>query len=134
MTSNCVWPISTSFEPASITVTSGDDAVFHETISVAADAPGGTYACEDWAQIDGDPEPPDANANVANFEGTARVKIGTGAWDDSCTFQAEAHDHSEPNVADQFGISYRCDVHGDFIYDLAQLDQGNFQIHSGVKD
>jgi hypothetical protein len=54
MTSNCVWPISTSFEPASITVTSGDDAVFHETISVAADAPGGTYACEGWAQIDGD--------------------------------------------------------------------------------
>lgn len=28
------------------------DAVFTETIAVAADAPGGTYVCEDWALID----------------------------------------------------------------------------------
>jgi hypothetical protein len=216
MTSDCEWPISTTFAPDSITVTSGEDAVFAETISVAADAPGGTYTCVDWALIDGDPmvddagaiiyetktihvpegfltgggqvgkgktalagggnvgfladfsvvgqwqfrdqglklnmhsltidtlqfsndagaepDPPAANANVGNFTGTARVKVGTGEWDDTCTFQAEVHDHSEPNVADQFGIEIQCAVAGNHSYPVASQDQGNFQIHSGVKD
>lgn len=55
MQSDCTAPISTSFNPVSQIVTSGDDANFLETISVAAGATGGTYECEDTATVDGDP-------------------------------------------------------------------------------
>jgi hypothetical protein len=59
MTSNCLAEtggvIDTTFDPASRVVENGADAVFTETISVASDAPGGTYTCEDWALIDGEP-------------------------------------------------------------------------------
>jgi hypothetical protein len=55
MVSSCTAPISVSFAPPSQTVTSGDPAVFTETISVAPNAPGGTYECDDWALIDGEP-------------------------------------------------------------------------------
>jgi hypothetical protein len=54
MVSNCADPISVSFEPASQAVTSGGLANFVETISVAADAPGGTYICVDNVLIDGE--------------------------------------------------------------------------------
>jgi hypothetical protein len=54
MESTCVAPISTSFAPASQTVTSGDVANFVETISVAAGAAGGTYTCYDWATVNGE--------------------------------------------------------------------------------
>jgi len=221
MESNCEWPISTTFEPTTITVPSGEDAVFLETISVAADAPGDTYTCVDWAVIDGEvmvdeaglpiletktiqtihvPEgfltgggqvgdvkdkisfggnvgfladfsivgqwqfqdhakssrlimhsltidtlkfwddggipadPPSANANVAEFSGTARVKDGKAAWVDACVFNVVAHDHGEPNVADMYGIHIEC---GADVYDyfpIVDLDKGNLQIHSGVKD
>ena len=198
MESDCEWPISTTFAPATITVPSGEDAVFVETISVAADAPGDTYTCVDWAVIDGEvmvdeaglpifetktiqvPEgfltgggqlgtakdkvsfggnvgfladfsivgqwqfqdhakssrlimhsltidtlkfwddggipadPPSANANVAEFSGTARVKDGKAAWVDGCTFNVVAHDHGEPNVADMYGIHIEC---GADVYD-----------------
>lgn len=53
MASGCSYPITTSFNPASQIITSGGHAVFTETISVAADAPGGTYVCRDWAKVDG---------------------------------------------------------------------------------
>ena len=53
MHSNCTAPISTTFSPASVTVPSGTDASFVETITVAANAPGGTYTCIDWATING---------------------------------------------------------------------------------
>ena len=216
MTSNCEWPISTSFSPDSVTVTSGDDAVFTETIAVAADAPGGTYTCEDWALIDGaamvddagaviyetktikvpegfltgggqigksknaqnfggnvgfladfsvvgqwqfrdgaiklnmhslsidtlqfsvvggDPaDPPAANANAAYFAGTARVKDGKAKWIDTCTFEAWAEDHGEPQVADAFAISIDCGADGSWAYGQTPLDTGNLQIHSGVKE
>jgi hypothetical protein len=55
MQSDCVAPIGTAFEPASLAVTSGSDAAFIETISVAAGAAGGTYSCKDTATIDGAP-------------------------------------------------------------------------------
>lgn len=55
MNSTCTWPISTTFSPATKTVTSGEHAVFTETIAVAADAPGGDYTCRDWAMVDGEP-------------------------------------------------------------------------------
>jgi len=55
MASDCVAPVSTSFAPPSQTVTSGTDAVFVETISVAAGAAGGTYTCKDWALLNGQP-------------------------------------------------------------------------------
>lgn len=55
MASNCADPISTTFAPASLTVTSGDDAGFTETITVAAGAAPGVYTCQDWALIDGEP-------------------------------------------------------------------------------
>jgi hypothetical protein len=59
MTSDCAATtsgvVTTTFEPDSTTVTSGEVATFTETISVAADAPGGVYECRDWALIDGEP-------------------------------------------------------------------------------
>jgi hypothetical protein len=54
MQSTCTAPITTTFAPATRTVTSGDDAVFTETIKVAANAPGGTYTCRDVARINGE--------------------------------------------------------------------------------
>lgn len=54
MVSTCVDPISTTFDPASKTVISGSVATFTETISVASDAPGGTYLCVDRVLIDGE--------------------------------------------------------------------------------
>jgi hypothetical protein len=53
MLSNCLPPISTSFAPPSQVVVSGGVAIFTETISVAASAPGGTYQCVDGVTIDG---------------------------------------------------------------------------------
>jgi hypothetical protein len=215
MTSDCQPPISTSFAPSSVTVTSGGVVNFVETISVAEGALGGTYTCKDWALIDGspmldasgaiiyetktikvpegfltgggqtgkgqkalsfggnvgfladfsvvgqwqfrdgalklnmhslsidtlqfstdsgpDPDPPAADAEVATFSGTARVKLGTAKWIESCTFIAQAHDHGEPNVADVFGIRIDCGADGSWTYGRLVLDTGNLQIHSGLK-
>lgn len=55
MTSDCAAPLSTSFTPASQSVTSGQAAQFTETISVAAGAAAGTYTCKDWALLNGEP-------------------------------------------------------------------------------
>ena len=64
MASNCSDPISTTFAPATQNVTSGDDAHFTETITVAADAAQGqTFECDDWATINGEPMK-DANGDV----------------------------------------------------------------------
>jgi hypothetical protein len=221
MASDCAAPITTAFEPLTVTVESGDDAVFTETISVAADAPGGTYTCKDWALIDGSPltypdspeyiyetktikvpegyltgggqigrgsrgsnfggnvgyladfsivgqwqfqgvsggatvkmhsmsidvlqfsnnaleppYPPDANANVADFSGTARVMVDNGTWMEGCTFQAHAEDHGEPakkGDSDAFGISIDCGTGGLWAFAPEDLDAGNLQIHSGLK-
>lgn len=223
MVSDCEWPISTAFDPASQPVTSGDDAGFTETISVAADAPGGTYFCRDWALIDGEPmrdgsggiiyeqktvkvpegfltgggqigkakkagknfagnvgyladftivgqwqfndrsynhgeglklhstsirrlqffrwpgegpEPPDANANAADFEGTARVKIGHDPWIYGCHFEVYAEDHGEParkgDQPDMLLIGVQCP--GEFDVAWSELSTGNLQIHSGIKN
>ena len=43
--------VTTTFSPNPQTATGGDDVVFTETISVDANAPGGTYTCRDWAVI-----------------------------------------------------------------------------------
>jgi hypothetical protein len=43
--------ITTTFSPNPQTATGGDDVVFTETITVSANAPGGTYTCRDWAVI-----------------------------------------------------------------------------------
>ena len=55
MASNCSDPITTTFAPASVTVESGEHAVFTETIAVADAAAPGVYECEDWALIDRQP-------------------------------------------------------------------------------
>ncbi len=55
MYSDCSVPIHTTFSPAMLTVTSGEDAVFTETITVDDPAAGGTYECKDWATINGEP-------------------------------------------------------------------------------
>jgi len=55
MESDCTAPITTTFDPTSQTVVSGGTATFTETISVAGDAPGGTYECDDHVLIDGEP-------------------------------------------------------------------------------
>ena len=215
MTSDCEWPISTTFSPDVVTVVAGQVTEFDETIAVAVDAPPGhTYTCKDWVLIDGVPMvdgagaivyetktirvpaffltgggqigkaktaqnfggnvgfledgsivgqwhfrdgatklnmhsssietlafstnsgppayPPAANANAAYFTGTARVKDGTAKWIDTCTFEAWAEDHGEPDVADVFGIHITC---GTDVYTFGRelLDTGNLQIHSGLK-
>ena len=43
--------VTTTFSPNPQVATGGDDVVFTETISVSASAPGGTYACRDWAVV-----------------------------------------------------------------------------------
>jgi hypothetical protein len=43
--------ITTTFSPVSQTGSGSEDLVFTEEIEVAADAPGGTYTCRDWAVI-----------------------------------------------------------------------------------
>jgi len=218
MDSDCAPPISTTFSPDVVTVEAGEPAVFTETIAVAADAPGGTYSCFDWALIDDEPmtdgaevpaiiyetktimvpegfltgggqigkgktaenfggnvgfmadfsvigqwqfrdgatklnmhslsidtlqfymiggepaDPPTANANAAYFAGTARVKDGTAKWIDTCTFEAWAEDHGEPDVADAFSIYINCGADGSWEYGYDVLDTGNLQIHSGVKE
>ena len=64
MATDCADPISVTFDPISQTVTSGDDALFTETISVAADAPQGTTVeCDDWATVNGMPMT-DANGDI----------------------------------------------------------------------
>jgi len=67
--------ITTSFAPASRTVTSGSTATFTETISVAATAPGGTYTCKDHATINGQPMV-DASNNVIYETKTIKVPEG----------------------------------------------------------
>jgi hypothetical protein len=52
MTSDAVAPLSTTFSPASQTVVSGSVVTFTENITVASDAPGGTYTARDWVLID----------------------------------------------------------------------------------
>jgi hypothetical protein len=54
MVSDCAAPVSTTFDPASQIVISGEDASFLETISVVAGTAGGTYTCQDWATINGE--------------------------------------------------------------------------------
>jgi hypothetical protein len=64
MATNCADPITVEFDPTSQTVTSGDDALFTETISVALDAPQGTtIECDDWATVNGMPMT-DANGDI----------------------------------------------------------------------
>lgn len=55
MMSDCEAPVVVDFEPTIQTVTSGDNAVFTEAISVANDAVPGTYECRDWALINDEP-------------------------------------------------------------------------------
>jgi hypothetical protein len=75
MESTCEWPISTTFDPDSQTVVSGEDAVFTETIEVAADAPGGTYICRDVARINGELLKDDAGQVISEVK-TIKVPEG----------------------------------------------------------
>ena len=68
-------PITTTFAPPSLTVVSGADAVFTETISVAANAPGGTYTCRDRAQINGEDLKDDVGAVIYEVK-TIKVPEG----------------------------------------------------------
>lgn len=68
MTSDCAattgGAITTTFSPASQTITSGNSALFDETIHVSATAvQGQTYACRDWALLNGSPMT-DAEGNI----------------------------------------------------------------------
>jgi hypothetical protein len=75
MKSDCNAPITTTFAPPSLTVVSGADAVFTETISVAANAPGGTYTCRDRAQINGEDLKDDVGAVIYEVK-TIKVPEG----------------------------------------------------------
>jgi hypothetical protein len=70
MTTDCSGSISVSFDPASPqTVVSGTDAVFTETIAVAADAPQGTtIECKDWALLDGQPMADATGATIYEYK------------------------------------------------------------------
>jgi hypothetical protein len=83
----------------------------------------------------GEPYPPDANANVAYFSGTARVSLNNGEWLEACSFRAQAQDHGEPGRGnDIFGIAIDCGADGSWTFGRNTLDAGNLQIHSGIKD
>ncbi|MBA4180359.1 MAG: hypothetical protein C0506_07215 [Anaerolinea sp.] len=75
MESTCTAPISTTFTPNPQTIPSGGQAVFTETISVAANAPGGTYTCRDVARVNG-VLLTDANGRVISEVKTIRVPEG----------------------------------------------------------
>lgn len=75
MESTCTAPISTTFSPNPQTVTSGGTATFTETISVASDAPGGTYTCRDVARINGELLT-DAEGHVLSEVKTIKVPEG----------------------------------------------------------
>ncbi len=76
MTSDCAYPITTTFDPASKVVQNGTDAKFAETISVAADAPGGVYTCRDWAVIGvGDEAKPMTDAAGAIIYETKTITV-----------------------------------------------------------
>jgi hypothetical protein len=51
----CTPGLSATFDPTELTVSSGSNAVFQETLTVAADAPSGTGNCTVDFQIDGKP-------------------------------------------------------------------------------
>jgi hypothetical protein len=72
MDSDCAAPISTTFDPVSQSVTSGQNAEFKETISVPAGTVGGTYTCKDWAVINGQPMT-DANGATIYEQKTIHV-------------------------------------------------------------
>jgi hypothetical protein len=91
MASDCAAPISTSFAPASVTVVSGEDAVFTETISVAGDAAPGLYECKDWALIDGAPMR-DAAGNIIYETKTITVVAAT------CDPTENPHGNNEPTA------------------------------------
>jgi hypothetical protein len=90
MTSDCAYPIDTDFLPVSVVTESGEVVNFTETISVASDAPGGVYECQDWALIDGEPMVDEAGAIIyetktilvpENFvTGGGHVTIGKGKY------------------------------------------------------
>jgi hypothetical protein len=70
--------ITTTFVPATQTVTSGNSAVFTETIRVSAGAvQGSTYTCSDYALLNGRPMA-DAAGNVILETKTIRVRDVTG--------------------------------------------------------
>ncbi len=75
MTTDAVWPLEVTFEPVSVTVTSGEIASFTETITVAADAPGGIYTALDWALIGGEPMVDESGAIIYETK-TIRVPEG----------------------------------------------------------
>jgi hypothetical protein len=75
MESTCAWPITTTFAPSSVTVVSGGVANFTEAISVAANAPGGTYTCRDVARINGDLLKDDAGLVISEVK-TIKVPEG----------------------------------------------------------
>jgi len=76
MQSDCADPITTTFDPPSQTVVSGGIATFTETISVAADAPGGTYQCDDHVLIGGEPLIDPATGEPAAEHKTIKVPEG----------------------------------------------------------
>jgi len=73
MATDCAAPINVTFEPATQTVISGDDAFFTETISVDPDAEPGVYHCDDWALIDGQPMTDPATGEVIREHKTITV-------------------------------------------------------------
>jgi hypothetical protein len=95
------------------------------------------------------PNPPPANANVAQFTAVGRLKIGNGIWVNGYTLTVCLADRGEPGSSDSIRfiltnpggvVVYTSSTNDNFGQPATagscatnKLDNGNLQIHSGVK-
>lgn len=121
MTSDCSGYITTSFDPESQVVTSGDVATFTETISVAADTPGGTYECLDWVLVNGEQMVDEAGAIIYETK-TIRVP---DCW---VTGGGQIVTTGEGKKKDQLRVSFAGNVGR--LNDGSPIGQWNMNLHN----
>jgi len=108
MTSDCEAPIGTSFRPASVTeVESGDTVFFKERISVANDALPGTYECNDWVLINGEPMTDEAG-NIIYEHKTITVLDGLMTGGGSLWFNQDVAEDTTVAVRATHGMELHC--------------------------
>jgi hypothetical protein len=119
MVSDCMSPITTTFEPESQLVTAGEQAVFTETISVSAtpEQQGQTYECDDWVTINGTPMT-DADGNLIVEHKTITVPDTTAPTAD-CVETVNPGGKSVPRAGPNAGKSGQ---NPDGFYQLLAVD------------
>ena len=135
MTSDCAGYITTSFEPESQVVTSGDVAIFTETISVAADTPGGLYECRDWVLLDGEPMVDEAGDIIYETK-TIRIPLVEVEKHWSMTDVCFRQDNDGDGLYDEDPINYELvDTDGDGVGDtMVPMDPGIDDDRDGLID